>query len=40
MSDLDLAVGILVYRECIDHRDSVSLAQPLELFDDLTVKFG
>ena len=40
MLDLDLAVGVLVDRQRVDHAHRVALAQPLELGDDLAVKLG
>ena len=40
MLDLDLALGILVDGQRVDHADGVALAQPLELGDDLAVEFG
>ena len=38
MLDLDLAVGVLVDGQRVDHADGVALAQPLELGDDLAVE--
>ena len=38
MGDLDLALGVLVHGERVDHPDGVGLAEPLELFDDLPVE--
>ena len=36
--DLDLAVGVLVDRQRVDHPHGVALPQPLELVDDLAVE--
>ena len=38
--DLELALGVLVDGQCVDHTDGVALAQPLELGDDLAVELG
>ena len=38
--DLDLAVGVLVDGQRVDHAHRVALAQPLELGDDLAVEVG
>jgi hypothetical protein len=40
MRDLDLAVGVLVNGQSIDHAHRIALAQPLELLDDLAVELG
>ena len=37
---LDLALGVLVHRQRIDHAHGVALAQALELLDDLAVEVG
>ena len=38
--DLDLAGGVLVNGQRVDHAYGVALAQPLELGDDLAVEIG
>jgi hypothetical protein len=38
--DLDLAVGVLVHGQSVDHPDGVALAQPLQLLDDLAMELG
>ena len=38
--DLELALGVLVDGQCVDHADRVALAQPLEFADDLAVELG
>ena len=38
--DLDLALGVLVDGQCVDHAHRVALTQPLELGDDLAVEVG
>ena len=40
VGDLDLAVGVLVDGQGVDHPDGVALAQPLQLLDDLAVEVG
>ena len=38
MLDLDLAVGVLVDGQGVDHPDRVALAQPFQLLDDLPME--
>src|SRR5215208_2608391 len=38
MRDLDLALGVLVYRERIDHAHRVALLQALQFGDDVAVE--
>ena len=38
--DFELAVRVLVDRDRVDHPDGVTLAQALELLDDLAVELG
>jgi hypothetical protein len=38
--DLDLAGGVLIDGQRVDHAYGVALAQPLELGDDLAVEIG
>ena len=40
MLDLDLAAGVLIDGQRVDHTYGVALAQALELGDDLAVKIG
>ena len=40
VGDLDLSLGILVHRQCVDHPHRVALTQPFELRDHLAVKIG
>ena len=40
MLDLDLAAGVLVDRQRVDHAHGVVLLQALELRDDLAVELG
>jgi hypothetical protein len=38
MRDLDLAVGVVVDRQGVDHPNGIAVAQPLQLLDDLAVE--
>ena len=40
MGDLDVAVGVLVDRECIDHTDRAALFESFELVNNLPVEVG
>jgi deoxyinosine 3'endonuclease (endonuclease V) len=37
---LELALGVLVDGQGVDHPDGVALAQPFQLVDDLAVEVG